>query len=160
VQLPELPELPEIFDRRWVRITTLCAIVLLIALLTGYFVLRYLESSTLACQCEGEVDSSRLALFNPFRDRVPEKTAETAMQRMQQHQCQAFPGPAIYCSEEDHLNILSWKLTGYIDDGTSANLRFWIVRSAKQGDPFGDPLWMTLRRNGKSWTITKVDTFY
>jgi hypothetical protein len=162
VQLPELPELPEVFDRRWVRIATPCGILLVVALLTTFFVVRYLESSTAGCECEGLVDHARLELYNPFRDRVPERLGETAMRAIQAHQCQGFPGAAIYCTEEAHLTILSWKLTGAVEDKhqSSAVVRFWVVRSAKPGEPFEDPLWMTLRRNGESWRVTEVETYY
>jgi hypothetical protein len=162
VQLPQLPELPEIFDRRWVRVVTLCAIALALVLLVTFYVVKYKEASTAGCECEGIVDQARLTLYNPFRDRAPERLADSAMQTIQQHQCQRFPGPAIFCDEEDHLTILNWKLTGVAenDDQTSAIVRFWVVRSAKAGDSFEDPLLMTLQVSGKSWTIKRVDTYY
>ncbi len=162
MQFPNLFDISEMFEIRWVRIAAASVLALFLLAFAGVLVVKYKESSTAGCECEGLVDHASLQLYNPFRDRTPERLGQSAMLAIQAHQCQRFPGPPIFCEEENHLTILSWKLTGVAEDDnqTSAVVRFWVVRSAKLGEPFEDPLLMTLQRTRGSWTIERVDTYY
>ena len=111
MQFPNLFDISEMFEIRWVRIAAASVLALFLLAFAGVLVVKYKESSTAGCECEGLVDHASLQLYNPFRDRTPERLGQSAMLAIQAHQCQRFPGPPIFCEEENHLTILSWKLT-------------------------------------------------
>lgn len=121
---------------------------------------RYMDSKSMACECEDPVDNPRFAILNPFRDRAPEKVAIQVIEAIEAGRCPASLIPQRYCEEEKYDKITAWKLTGRYTKGDAVTIRFWVSRGIQDKSEFGDPFWVTLEPQGKSWSVTTIDTYY
>lgn len=122
---------------------------------------RYLETKSMACECEDPVDSERFSQVNPFRDRGPERAADEFFREVQSGKCREFTGSVPYCERESRFKIVSWNPTGRVSyaDG-SVGMRYWVLRTEGQKDSFGDPVWVDVQRSGESWKVDGISLYY
>ncbi len=130
---------------------------LVVLICSGWIGLRYIESHSVACDCEDPVDAERVALWNPFRDRSSEKIAIEVVGAEQSGKCIVLSTGAEYCPEVSEATVTSWKLTGRSVTGNTALVRFWVLRPKTR---LGDPLWVRMQRQGGAWKVDRVDTYY
>ena len=123
--------------------------------------LRYIETKSAACDCDNPMDRDRLALFNPLRNRDAENVAIRVVTAIQAGKCQPVSSTSNYCPETAVSTVASWKLTGRRANANRMTIRFWVIRPPRpDGKAFGDPLWVNLYREGTSWKVERVDTYY
>jgi len=150
-----------IFSRRFRWILASSIPVLALLLFAGWIGWRYLDTKTAACECEDPVDGPRFALYNPFRNRTPERLAESVMAALPTMNCENVPEPRAQCERGKDFKQLSRKLTGREDYEAGSTIRFWeVMQEQKSGGRFGHPIWINLQRSGNSWKIYSVDTYY
>jgi hypothetical protein len=136
----------------------LSLVVLAAGLWVGW---RYIETKSMACECSDPVDQARFALLNPFRDGEPERVAINVVKARQAGKCQVVGTGVTYCPEGMHADVASWKLTGRTSVKDGLVFRFWVTRPPRSIDADdGDPLWVAVSRNGKSWKVDHVDTYH
>ena len=72
--------------RKVMRWAILCISIALLgfAVWVGW---RYLETKSMACECDDPVDGQRFAILNPFRDRAPERAAIEVIKAFQSRSC-------------------------------------------------------------------------
>ncbi len=121
---------------------------------------RYIETKSMACECGDPVDKDRFALFNPFRDRRPERIAIAVVKTYQSGKCQLVSPGITYCPEGMRADVASWKMTGRVSMKGGVMIRFWVTRPERGGPNAGDPLWVVLLKNGESWKVDRIDTYY
>jgi len=126
----------------------------------GWLSLRYLETKSAACECGNPVDGQRFALWNPFRDRSAERVAIEVVGAEKAGQCVTLSTGSPYCPEVHHSTVTSWKLTGREAKDDWVTLRFWVTRPDHDLPESGDPLWVTMQRQGEVWRVDHVDTYY
>ena len=145
--------------RKVMRWAILCISIALLgfAVWVGW---RYLETKSMACECDDPVDGQRFAILNPFRDRAPERAAIEVIKAFQSRRCQTVPSTQHFCEEEGRFAVVSWKLTGRSTAGESITMRFWVERTAGDGGRFGDPVWGRVRQEGPLWKVDNVDLYY
>ena len=83
----------------------------------GWIGFRYLEMKLSACECKDPIHGKRFALWNPIRDRTPERAAIEVLRMLRAGGCNTVPAAAVYCPEEARFKIVSWALTGSAVDG-------------------------------------------
>lgn len=144
--------------RKIVFIVILCALLGLLCF-AAWIGFRWMETASMACECENPMDRERIALWNPLRDREPERVAVQALQDIQSGNCNSVELGQFDCQRELRFKVVSWKATGRSVNHQSVTIRYWVIRSDK-GQNFDDPVWVTLSRNGKTWTVSSIDLYY
>jgi hypothetical protein len=125
--------------------------------LGGWIGFRYVETASSACDCEDPVDRDRFAIWNPVRDRSPERLAIEVVGAEQSGHCVTLTTGAPFCPESMQSTVSAWKITGRRLNEEQATIRFWVTRP---GHAFGDPLWVRMHKQGGSWNVDGVDTYY
>jgi hypothetical protein len=135
---------------------------LAILLIGGRLGWRYLEvkDQEAACDCGKVTDWERVVLWNPLRDRAPEKAADQVLLTIQSGGCETVVAAQQICERESHFKIVSWSLTGVDSDGDSVGYRFWVKRTSKGLDGADGSVWMTVRREGVAWKVSDVGAVY
>lgn len=108
------------------------------------------------------------SVFNPFRDRAPERAAEGVLKDLREARFDsAFGG--LLLSEEDKQEtkqreeahpLLSWELVGRNDLEDTVRL---FYRAERVGTPNAtSPLWLSLSRptTNEGWEPTKLEAWY
>jgi hypothetical protein len=107
-----------------------------------------------------------VSIFNPFRDRNPERCAEAFLELMKLGRCeQAIAELAIgteyrqYICEQERNNILTaWSLKDREDNPPKVKMRY-LVKRQKYGDTEGQ-LWVTVEQCGSQWQVTNYECWY
>jgi hypothetical protein len=144
------------------RASILCAI-LPVVVFAGWVGWRYLETrdEEAACGCpEDPMDGELFGLWSPFRNNESEKVAAEVLQAFQSGNCERIPAASEYCERERRFKVVSWKATGRSSDGRSVSMRYWVTRAESNGANFGDPVWITVQRQGKTWKVESVSLYY
>lgn len=107
-------------------------------------------------------------IFNPFRDRRPEKRATEFLVRLKNGDCEnamrelSQSYSAEYqqrtCERERTLRLLSWKLKNRTDENNKVRL-YYEVNRQEYKDNRGQ-VWVTLEKAGEDWHVTRYDSAY
>ena len=135
-------------------------LLLLILAGAGWLGLRYLETKARACECEDPIDEQRFALWNPLRDRAPEREGERVLLAMRSGDCKAMPVSSEDCAIDRNFVMNKWKLTGKYTHPGSIILRYLVTRTGGGHGTFGGPVWVTVEQRSASWTATNVGLYY
>ena len=148
--------------RRKVLVAGVFASLLAVLFFGGWLGWRFIETrdEEAACECAGPMDWGRIVLWNPFRDRAPERTADQVLTAFKFGRCDTIAAAQQYCERENRFKIVSWKLTGTESDANSVGFRFWVKRTANGQDGADGPVWMTVQRQGSTWKVTDVSIVY
>lgn len=106
------------------------------------------------------------AIFNPFRDRQPEKSAGEFLQQLKEGNCQrAMSGLAHEiqyqedtCDHEKTNTLTSWRLRNRTDEPQSARLYYLVGRKSYKG--LEGQVWVTVQKRGNEWKVTRYDRSY
>lgn len=106
-----------------------------------------------------------LAIFNPLRDREPERTAEEFLARLKTVSCaemirelsasREFQQQT--CSQEKIYPLTSLNLRNRTDE--PSKVRLYFTTRYTHSDLEG-PLWVTLESNGPTWRVTNYERWY
>jgi hypothetical protein len=148
--------------RRKVVFAGVFGAVLTILFFGGWEGWRYFQTreQEAACECGDSTDWERIVLWNPFRDRAPEKAADQVLLAIQSGQCETIAAARQICDRENRFKIVSWKLTGMESSGNSVGYRIWVKRTSHGQDGADGPLWMTVKHQGAAWKVTDVSAVY
>ena len=144
------------------------AVLLLVFSVTaaGLFVTR---SRSVVCsftESGDPVHEPVFAVLNPFRDRAPERAAESVLEDLKRNDyARALskiddPNAAkeeIAAQDREH-RLQSWRLTNRSDRGTTTRLFYWADRSTRGSHDL--PLWMTLEQVRGHWHVKSYETWY
>jgi hypothetical protein len=105
-------------------------------------------------------------IFNPFRDRAPERSAEQFLELMKGGQCEQLMDPladtAEYkqhtCVRERGYPLSSWRLINRSDDAQEVRLHYTVWRENYDG--LEAPVWITAERRDGRWQVTKYERWY
>ena len=106
------------------------------------------------------------AIFNPFRDRQPERSAEGFLQRLNVGDCEsAMSGLAQElqyqkdtCEHEKTNPLTSWRIRNRTDEPQSVRMYYQVGRQ-KYPDLKGQ-VWITVEKRGDQWQVTRYDRSY
>jgi hypothetical protein len=113
---------------------------------------------------------TKYSVFNPFRNRAPEETAEHFLNLLKNGPCQkAFTlvqepeeRRQYTCEKEDKYKIQRWFLQYREDfrDRIILDYRTWRQVENKKGVHVGEPLRLTLKNQNGQWVVTEFITGY
>ena len=103
-------------------------------------------------------------IFNPFRDRQPERVAEFFLGRMKDGECKSlmsgFENEPQYlqdiCERENTNSLRSWSLRNRTDEAQSVKM-FYQVDGQNHSD---GQLWLTVEKRGDQWLVTRYDRIH
>jgi hypothetical protein len=138
------------------RKTLLWVLVSMAALcISGWFTWRAVDTSVVACDPKHPIDAMRVVLWNPFRDRAPERAATLAMRARVFGDCEVISLAQTYCSPKEPIG--SWRITGESKNSDRAWVRVWVDAQTHDGRYGDDALYIALEREGKGWKILSAD---
>jgi hypothetical protein len=120
---------------------------------------RYVEAGN-------PVKEPAFTIFNPFRDRSPEHSAEAFLEIIKAGQCEramlALPDSSEHrqeiCEREKESPLTSWLLKNRTDE--PQNVRMYYTVNRKMYDGYQGQLWVTLEKQGEQWQVKKYECFY
>jgi len=106
------------------------------------------------------------SLFNPFRDRAPERVAEAVLSDLERSEyaeaLSQIDAPGATRSEiaerEKEYHLRSWKLLNRRDDGATTRLFYRTARG--NASSFDSPLWVSVQRRRDGWKVTRFEAWY
>ena len=106
------------------------------------------------------------AIFNPFRDRSPERSAEAFLENMRAGQCEramvgVFGSPEHnqeVCRLEKGSPLSSWRMMNRTDQDEMVRMYYEVSRTTYDGHQ--GQLWVSLARHGADWKVTRYDCYY
>ena len=106
------------------------------------------------------------AIFNPFRDRDPERKAREFLQRLKDGGCEEVMSALEYevqygketCEHERTNSLMSWKMGNRTDEPQRVRL-FYRVRR-KQSPNISGQVWLTVEKQSNGWHVTRYDRYY
>ncbi len=145
-------------------------IVLVVVLLLGLAAYLYHQRSRAVlyryAEAGNPVAEPAFSIFNPFRDRSPEQSAEAFLEKLKVGQCEqslsALPDTPEHrqelCEREKASPLVSWRLTNRSDESTKTRMYYKVKRRTYDG--YLGQLWVTLERQGTDWQVTSYECFY
>jgi len=120
---------------------------------------RYLEAGN-------PVKEPAFAIFNPFRDRSPEESAEAFLEVIKAGQCEqamsGVPGALQHrqetCEREKDSPLIAWRLANRTDRPEKVKMYYRVNR--KTYDGYQGQLWVTLEKHGENWQVMQYECFY
>jgi hypothetical protein len=120
---------------------------------------RYVETGN-------PVKEPAFAIFNPFRDHSPERSAETFLGIIKDGQCEqamsAVPGTLEHrqetCEHEKESPLMAWRLANRTDQPERVRMYYRVNR--KTYDGYQGQLWVTLEKHGENWQVMQYECFY
>jgi len=105
-------------------------------------------------------------IFNPFRDRHPERSAEDFLQRLKDGDCQSPMAGLAHglqyqqdtCEHEKTNALTSWQLRNRTDEPERVRMYYQVGRQ-KHPDLKGQ-VWVTVEKRGDQWQVTRYDRSY
>lgn len=106
------------------------------------------------------------SIFNPLRDREPERSAEQFLQRLQSGRCEAaiskvdgsFEYKQVTCDRERVYRLKSWQLKNRTDESQSVRLYYEVMRQTYHG--LTGQVWITVEKKPDAWHVTRYDRAY
>ena len=114
-------------------------------------------------------DQTALDILNPFRDRGPERVAESILREVQAGRCddvtrrlgEVRPDPQ--CPRDTKLRLVSWRLRARDDKASGDTILLFGVRRdfGTDGVLADDPYWFQVRKepNGQ-WKVVSLERWF
>jgi hypothetical protein len=107
-----------------------------------------------------------LSVLNPFRNRAPERAAESVLEDLKRNDyaraLSKIGDPkapkADIAARENESRLRSWRLMNRTDSGASSKL-FYQTKRGRRGSP-DSPLWMTVERTHDGWKVKSYEAWY
>lgn len=112
------------------------------------------------CACgEWHVKTTRLVIWNPMRDRTPEKVAEAFLQSLRDNNCRAALD--LCQSAVQNHRVSNWKLAYREDEGDSATLYFKLTKygGGPEYELTGEGA-LTVERQGNEWVVGGYGAYF
>lgn len=144
--------------------------VLAVALLLGIAAYLYYQRSRAVLyryiEVGDPVKEPAFSIFNPFRDRSPEHSAEVFLEVIKAGQCgramSALPDTPEHrqevCEREKASPLMSWRITNRSDESQKSRMYYRVKRSTYDG--YQGQMWVTLEKHGNDWQVTRYECFY
>jgi len=144
--------------------------VFVVALLLGVAAFLYFQRSRSVLyryvEAGNPVKEPAFAIFNPFRDRSPEHSAEAFLEIIKTGQCEramsAVPDSSEHrqdiCEREQRSPLTSWLLKNRTDEPQEVRMYYRVNRQTSDG--YQGQLWITLEKQGETWQVKKYECFY
>lgn len=144
--------------------------VFLAALLIGITAYLYLARANPAVyrhMTKGNpVKEPEFTIFNPFRHRLPERTAEAFLEELKEGRCREVVDVLLLrrnykedvCEKERRSPLLAWELTNRSDNGANVRMYYLAHRRTYQG--YQGQLWITVENRGGQWQVVNYECFY
>ena len=106
-----------------------------------------------------------ISIFNPFRNRSPERSAEMFLEALKARQCDQvialLPMDEEYrryvCGKESEHPLDSWTLKNRLDELEKVKLFYWHWRTDSDTH---DRLWITVEKRDEQWHVTNYECIY
>ena len=142
------------------------AVVLVLGLVAYLFYQRSRSVLYRYVEAGNPVQEPAFAIFNPFRDRSPEHSAEAFLEVIKAGQCEramsALPDMPEYrqdiCEREKGSPLMSWRLKNRTDEPQKVRMYYRVNR--KTYDGYQGQVWVTLEKHGEDWLIKHYECFY
>jgi hypothetical protein len=106
------------------------------------------------------------SILNPFRNRDPERPAETFLNMLKTNECDkamaTLPFTEVYrsyiCGKELERRLFSWRMTDREDTSERVKMFYWSRREGSEG--IEGPVWVTVQKLGAAWQVTDFECWY
>jgi hypothetical protein len=142
------------------------AVVLLLGLAAYLYYQRSRSVLYRYVEAGNPVQEPVFAIFNPFRDRSPEHSAEAFLEVIKAGQCEramsALPDTPEsrqdICEREKESPLMSWRLKNRTDEPQKVRMYYRVKRKTYGG--YQGQLWVTLEKQGEEWQVKQYECFY
>lgn len=113
------------------------------------------------CACgDMYIKTTRKAIWNPFRDRTPERVANDFFLRLRANECQV--GENICHDALPHHRVSDWRLAYREDSGSAASLYFKLTKLSGERPypPLGGVGAVALRKFSAGWKVVSYDRYF
>ena len=151
--------------RRGKRIVSV--LVVLVAMLAAYGYSKRSQPVLFSYVEKGDpVREPVFAIFNPFRDRSPERSAEGFLENIKAGQCDCELAGIVnspehnqeVCKREKQSPLSGWRMMNRTDQDDTIRMYYEVRR--KTYDGIHGQLWVSLARQGADWKVTRYDCSY
>ena len=113
------------------------------------------------------VGEPEFAIFNPFRDRSPERTAEAFLEHLRAGNCaEVITGlnntpdyNQEICGRESNYPLVAWRLENRTGDAARVRMYYEVQRKTYR-PAFQGQLWVTVERRGGNWQVSQYESWY
>ena len=114
------------------------------------------------------VGEPEFTIFNPFRDRSPERTAEAFLEQMRSGTCtEAVTGlnntPEYneeLCGRESNYPLVAWRLENRSGDAAAKVRMYFRAHRKTYRAGYRGQLWLTVERRGGDWQVSEYECWY
>jgi hypothetical protein len=107
-----------------------------------------------------------VTIFNPFRDRRPEKSAESFLELLKEGQCERamavlpldMESRRTTCEKEGVYSLESWNLKDRTDLPKKVKIYFTVKR--KEYGDYQSQVWVTVEERDSQWQVTEFESWY
>jgi hypothetical protein len=104
-----------------------------------------------------------LVIFNPFRNRAPERYAEQFLERLKEGKCLELKAIAeqnyeYICTKESEHKLLNWKLVDIKKESRKLILFYRALRVGYKG--YDGNTWLNVEQQGDGWEVTSFEAWY
>jgi hypothetical protein len=144
--------------------------ILALGLLTFIAVTFALRDRPVLALLQNDVrDHHGSQLLNPFRDRAPERAADTFLTRLSSGDCSAVltqlgedsSRKQSVCESEQKYPMKAWRLEAIGRDGDRTLLRYGVSRDAGKKRRVHDPFWIWIsKKDDQGYHVTGYEQWY
>jgi hypothetical protein len=107
-----------------------------------------------------------VAVFNPFRDREPESSAETFLAQLKAGECErtmaalSRTAQSIQetCDREGRYPLTAWRLKNRTDEPHRVRMYYQVGRN--NSNNLQGQVWITVEKDGEQWQVTRYESIY
>jgi hypothetical protein len=107
-----------------------------------------------------------ITVFNPFRDRKPESSAETFLAQLRAGECERTMAALSHtaqsiqdtCEREERYPLASWRLKNRTDETHKIKMYYQVGR--KNYNSLQGQVWITVEKYGEQWQVTHYESIY
>jgi hypothetical protein len=144
--------------------------IILISVVLLIVVLYFIPSSVLLrFEDKAVIDpaASVFVIFNPMRNRQPEKAAAVFLRLLKGGKCQeavaVLPDKSNYneyiCGKENEHRLTDWELVDRNDESEKTVVHYKAYRVDYSADLYGN-IWITVMKQNGGWKVTGYEAWY
>jgi hypothetical protein len=153
-------------QRSWLHRMLILGLVIVTVIIIYLYLLRSKSIVYRLVESGNPDHEPAVSIFNPFRDRQPEKCAQNFLELLKAGQCErAMAGVPvnteyrrIVCEKEGAYNLEGWSLKNRTDQPQKVDMYYLVKR--KNYDDLEGQVWVTVEQRDSQWQVTYYESRY
>lgn len=155
-----------IFGRQWLKWFLLIVALAVTVAIVALYAMRSRPVVWRSDEHEAKSTGPYRSIFNPFRNRDPERPAEAFLNMLKANECDkamaTLPFDREYrsyiCGKEGEHHLSSWRMTDREDTPEKVRMFYWSRREGNDG--IEAPVWVTVEKQAAGWQVTGYECWY